>query len=67
MKYLKLIIFFNKKSKLIIATFHIILIILSIAFNDFGITSMYYSIYQRFINDNFFRENNLKCDKYDPI
>ena len=66
-KYIKLIIFFNKKSKLIIATFHIILIILSIAFNDFGITSMYYSIYQRFINDNFFREDNLKCDKFDPI
>ncbi len=47
--------------------FYIILIILSITFTDFGINSMYYSIYKRFINDNFFREDNLKCDKFDPI
>ena len=50
-----------------LTTFYIILIILSIFFKDFGINSMYYSIYERFINDNFFRKDNMNCDKLDPI
>ena len=63
--------FNNLKNRILVksslTTFYIILIILVKFFKDFGINSMYYSIYKRFINDNFFRKDNLKCDKFDPI
>jgi len=50
-----------------LTSFYIILIFLSVYFKDFGINSLYYSIYRRFLNDNFFRKDNMNCDKFDPI
>ena len=53
--------------KCLLTSFYLALILLSLFFKDLGINPMYNSIYKRFISDNFFREDNMNCDKYDPI
>ena len=53
--------------KCLLTSFYLALIFLSLFFKDLGINPMYNSIYKRFIRDNFFREDNMNCDKYDPI
>ena len=45
----------------------IIIYIYFIIFKKFSINPMYYSFYKRFISDNFFRYENMNCDKFDPI
>jgi hypothetical protein len=52
--------------KLFLFVFYIVLI-LCIILKNFGTNQMYNLIYKRFISDNFFREENMNCDKYDPI
>ena len=61
--YLRKIIFL----KIFLIAFYILLIFISNIFNNFGIAPIYNSIYKRFIADNFFREDNMNCDKFDPI
>ena len=53
--------------KCLLTSFYLALIFLSLFFKDLGINPMYNSIYKRLISDNFFREDNMNCDKYDPI
>ena len=48
----------------------LVLIIINIHYiisKKYSINPMYYSIYKRFISDNFFRDENMNCDKFDPI
>ena len=48
--------------------FYIILIYLSIRFSNIFIKNTDYSlIYKKFQADNFFRQENINCDKFDPI
>ena len=53
------------KSFLII--FHILFINVSLSFEVFINNPFYMKIYSKFISDNFLREENMNCDKYDPI
>ena len=54
--------------KHILVVFFILLIYLSITFdNAFIKNDMYKVIYQQMHDNNFFREDNKNCDKYDPI
>ena len=57
-------IFFIKS---ILIVFWISLLFSSISFEDIANNQMYYEISERFKKDNFFREENLNCDIYDPI
>ena len=45
----------------------VIINIYCIISKKYSINPMYYSIYKRFISDNFFQDENINCDKFDPI
>ena len=54
--------------KSIIFIFFILLIYISTVFDCcFFRNTIYNYIYKKFKNENFLRENNINCDKYDPI
>ena len=53
--------------KSFLIAFWISLLFSSISFEDITNNQMYYEISERFKKDNFFREENLNCDIYDPI
>ena len=54
-------------AKLFLISFYILSIFLVIHFKHFWINPIYNTIFKRFINDNFFRNENMICDKFDPI
>ena len=53
--------------KLFLIVFYIFLIFLSKIFKNFGLNPIYESIYKGFIKDKFIRDENINCDKFDPI
>lgn len=54
--------------KFIIIPLLILLIYLSIIFNNLIFLNSFYNIvYHKFKSDNFLRDKNINCDKYDPI
>ena len=61
--------FFQKRIvKPIFLVFFILLIYTSIVFDIGFFRNIIYSyIYKKFKNDNFIRQENINCDKYDPI
>ena len=61
--------FFQKRIvKPIFLVFFILLIYTSIVFDiGFFRNTIYSYIYKKFKNDNFIRQENINCDKYDPI
>ena len=54
--------------KTILIVLFVFFIYLSLAFDsDYIKNNMYKAIYKQMKDDNFFREDNINCDKYDPI
>ena len=64
-------IFKNKKKLIYIKSslpvIYILLIYLSECCKDFANNSMYRNIYKKLKSEHFFNEENIICNKYDPI
>ena len=53
--------------KFVLSIFQVLVIYISLFFEGNVKNPLYTKIYSKFINDNFLREDNLNCDKFDPI
>ena len=53
--------------KFVLSIFHLLVIYISLFFKGIIKSPIYMKIYSKFINDNFLREENMDCDKFDPI
>ena len=50
-----------------IIAIYLVIVYLSKIIKVLNSSQIYNSIYNKFIKDNFFRDENKNCDKYDPI